>query len=292
MSDEPLDVEAEPEGSLTAIDEVDYDNRDALYEAYRAKRPLVVRDYHRHDPAMQTWSFDSLRARTPEHSVDVDIGNAMVTEGGLQFERVDLHGYLLTLESPADGEQVRYLQAYDLGAQIPDIYGEVSFPHITDSTRRTVTRIWFGPAGTITGYHDDISDNHLSQIVGRKLVKLVSPDQADRMYVERWKYDPNGHVCAVDADDWDRTAHPRFADVEALWTILGPGDTLYNPGGWFHYVRSLDASISVNCLGFTTRQSLIDKPGELFRRLVHNTVARRRECTCHMWSEGKRYTRR
>ena len=95
MRGDTFDVSGEPESSLTPIREVGFDERDALLDSFRARQPLVVRDYHRNDPAMQNWSFESLGARTPEDTtVDVDVGNAMVTAGGLSFERVDFHQYL------------------------------------------------------------------------------------------------------------------------------------------------------------------------------------------------------
>ena len=284
---------AEPETHLSEIREVSYDDRDALHEAQSTAQPLVVRGYHQNDPCMTSWSFDSFVERTTDHLVDVDVGNAMVTEGGLQFEQVSLHHYLNTIEDErAAGEEVRYLQAYNIGEHLPEIYDEVSFPFLHENLMRNTTRVWFGPAGTKTGYHDDVSDNQLSQVVGRKLVKLISPDQADCVYRLDNKYDPNGRVCAIDADNWDREAHPKFAEARAQWTVIGPGDTLLIPALWFHYVRGLDASISVNCLGYTRKQIVTNKVGDLTRRWLHNSVYRRRECTCHMWVDGTRHTRR
>ncbi len=287
-----VDVNLEPEASLVPVREVAFDDRDALADAQASQVPLVIRGYHRNDQCMTSWTFDSLKKRTPDHTVDVDVGNAMVTEG-LTFEKVSLHEYIDDLAtSPAEGEPARYLQAYHLGEHVPGIYDEIDFPHLAKSSWRLIKRIWFGPAGTVTGYHDDLADNQLSQIRGRKLVKLVSPDQAECVYRLDWKYDPNGHPCAIDADNWDRQAHPRFAEVEAQYVVLDAGDSVYMPGGWFHYVRALDASLSVNCLGYTPRQLLVDKVGDQIRRTLHNTVTRRRACTCHMWQDGTRIARR
>jgi len=287
-----FDVEHEPETSLTPVREVGFAERGQLRDAQKRSEPLVIRGYHREDPCTRTWTFESLKERTRDHLVDVDVGNAMVTDG-LTFEQVGLHEYIDSLSRPAEpGEPVRYLQAYHLGPHVPGVYDEIEFPHLEESSWRVIKRIWFGPAGTITGYHDDLADNQLSQIRGRKLVKLISPDQADCVYRLDWKYDPNGHPCAIDADAWDRAAHPRFADARAQYVVLEPGDSVFMPGGWFHYVRALDPSLSVNCLGYTPRQLMFDKVGDQVRRILHNTVLRRRDCTCHMWRDGVRVARR
>ena len=143
----------------------------------------------------------------------------------------------------------------------------------------------------MTGYHADIADNQLSQVVGRKLVTFVSPDQADRVYPTR-KYDPNGIACAVNADAWDPVAHPRFAEVAASFVVLEPGDSVFIPGSWFHYVRALDASISVNHLGYTWHQLTVGKTLDQVRRFLHNRGLYGDTCTCHMVVDGARVARR
>ncbi len=287
-----FDIYDEPETTLAPVREVGSDQRDQLTAAQAAAEPLVIRGYHDADPCMEMWSFESLKKRTPDHTVDVDVGNAMVTSG-LTFEQVGIHDYIDSLVTPsADDKHLRYLQAYHLGDHVPGVYDEVAFPHLDAASWRLIKRIWFGPAGTVTGYHDDLADNQLSQIRGRKLVKLISPDQADCVYRLDWKYDPNGHPCAIDADNWDRQAHPLFAEAKAQYVVLDEGDTVFMPGGWFHYVRSLDASLSVNCLGYTPRQLAVDKVGDQIRRVIHNTIGRKRDCTCHMWQDGIRIARR
>lgn len=287
-----------PERTLTPLPELGPGGFDRyLPDFKRRSRPVVLREYHRDDPALASWSIEAMIARLPDQSVDLDVGDAMVTDG-LTFEVRSLHEYLRQVaddagsdDSSAGRAPVRYLQGFDIFAHDPSLYDEISFPHLARTAVREVRAGWIGPAGTVTGYHADIGDNQLSQVVGRKLVKFVSPDQHDRVYRTR-KYDPNGIACAVDADSWDPVAHPRFADTEALYTVLEPGDSVFIPGGWFHYVRSLDASISVNHLGYTARQLLIGKTLDQVRRMLHNRGLYGDTCTCHMIVDGRRVARR
>lgn len=255
-------------------------------------RPVVLRDYHAGQRALETWSFESFIDRLPDQSIDLDVGDAMVTEG-LTFAVDTLHDYLRFLASGGTDPEgaVRYLQGFDIFTHDPTLYDDISFPHLSEVARREVRAGWIGPAGTVTGYHADIGDNQLSQVVGRKLVKFVSPDQADRVYRHR-KYDPNGIACAVNADAWDAEAHPLFASADAFYAVLEPGDSVFIPGQWFHYVRSLDASISVNHLGYTATQLAIGKTGDQIRRFLHNRGLYGDTCTCHMIVDGERVARR
>lgn len=282
-----------PERSLTALPELSPNQQYRYLRDFKKRsRPVILRGYHRNDAALTTWSIQAFIDRLPDQSVDLDVGDAMVSDG-LTFEVQSLHRYLEQVAASADheGEPVRYLQGFNIFAHDPTLYDEIHFPHLSQSAVREIRAGWIGPAGTVTGYHADIGDNQLSQVVGRKLVKFVSPDQADRVYRTK-KYDPNGIACAVDADAWNSHAHPRFADTDALYAVLDPGDSVFIPGGWFHYVRSLDPSISVNHLAYTARQMVVGKTLDQIRRALHNRGLYGDSCTCHMVVDGKRVARR
>jgi ribosomal protein L16 Arg81 hydroxylase len=55
---------------------------------------------------------------------------------------------------------------------------------------------------------------------------------------------PNG--CRVDVDHPDHARFPRLREAEMFVAELGPGDVIYIPRGWWHHVRTLELSISVN----------------------------------------------
>lgn len=50
----------------------------------------------------------------------------------------------------------------------------------------------------------------------------------------------------VDVDNIDEKEFPRMLDLEFLDCILEEGEMLYIPPKWWHYVRSLTASLSVS----------------------------------------------
>jgi hypothetical protein len=52
--------------------------------------------------------------------------------------------------------------------------------------------------------------------------------------------------CHVDAQTPDIYMHPQFLMARRYHATLNPGDLLFVPYFWHHYIRSLDASISVN----------------------------------------------
>jgi lysine-specific demethylase 8 len=50
-----------------------------------------------------------------------------------------------------------------------------------------------------------------------------------------------GSMVADDPGAWE-----DFEQAKYFETLLGPGDCLYIPVGWWHYVRSLTVSFSVS----------------------------------------------
>jgi ribosomal protein L16 Arg81 hydroxylase len=91
-------------------------------------------------------------------------------------------------------------------------------------------------------------DNLLIQLVGRKRVTLLSKEAEPTCLYAGQSHDQQPNTSAVDVESPDLKRFPRFEAVrERLQsTVLEPGDVLFVPSKWWHHVRSLDWSITVN----------------------------------------------
>ena len=62
----------------------------------------------------------------------------------------------------------------------------------------------------------------------------------------------------VDWSDPDLDAYPEFPKTKAHEAILQPGDVLYIPTNWIHYIVSLNVNIQCN-----TRSGTKDRAGDM-----------------------------
>jgi hypothetical protein len=180
-------------------------------------------------------------------------------------------------------ERTGYLAQHDLFTQIPSLSADTNTPDYcyTDppppeslsSTVKVETldeplrNAWLGPAGTISPLHTDPYHNILCQVVGHKYVRLYAPSETPKLYPRG--IDETGvnmeNTSHVDislakklhtsdeqdqADEMEKQKfeeqYPSFKDAKCIEGILGPGECLYIPVGWWHYVESLSTSFSMS----------------------------------------------
>jgi hypothetical protein len=105
-------------------------------------------------------------------------------------------------------------------------------------------RFWLGPAGTVTPLHCDYDDNIFAQIWGTKRIFLAPPHHDEFLYPSEANAILFGSPFDPEAPDFDK--FPLARQATTIECIVGPGDMLYVPAGWYHQVRALTFSLSAN----------------------------------------------
>lgn len=157
----------------------------------------------------------------------------------------------------SDDEARGYLAQHPLLEQIPQLRDQIrtpalcsawgredaEAPAICEIRRDPIVSAWVGPAGTVSPVHTDPYHNLLCQGLGHKYVRLYAAKETKNLYPRSGALCNNSHA---NLDHLDRDAHPLVESAPFWQCILAPGETLYIPRHFWHYVRSLEPSISVS----------------------------------------------
>jgi lysine-specific demethylase 8 len=122
---------------------------------------------------------------------------------------------------------------------------------------RRFINLWVG-AMTRSGLHYDPMDNYLIQIYGKKEAILAPPRGRRLLY----PFADNIAKSRVDPEDPDLKRFPKVRRVVFSIGTLEPGDLLYIPRGWWHFLRAPEQSISLN-LWHEPALSLADELGSV-----------------------------
>lgn len=103
-------------------------------------------------------------------------------------------------------------------------------------------RLWIGNR-VITPAHFDEYHNIACVVCGRREFTLFPPEQVKNLYIGPLDFAPTG--AAISMARLDRLDDPRFprlrdALAHAQQAVLEPGDAIYIPPLWWHYVASLE----------------------------------------------------
>jgi ribosomal protein L16 Arg81 hydroxylase len=103
----------------------------------------------------------------------------------------------------------------------------------------------FGMKGVIAENHFDGSRNSIVVLGGSRRYILSHPNQCEKLALYP-KGHPSARHSAVDWSDPDYEQFPDFADALVNEVVLVPGQVLYLPTEWFHYIVSLELNFQCN----------------------------------------------
>ncbi|WKX99288.1 hypothetical protein Q1695_014290 [Nippostrongylus brasiliensis] len=207
------------------------------------KKPVIVRGLNKHWPALKKWSFEYLHSILCYRVVPVELGSSY-TENEWSQKLMTGSEFFNSVGNTENGPL--YLAQHRLFEQIPQLCEDFSLPHYCDHCEeKNVDRnSWIGPGGTLSPLHTDPRDNLFCQIKGRKFLRLVAPEDSENVYAFQDGIITN--TSQVDVLNPDLEKFPNFGNARCWDGVVGPGDVLFIPKGWWHLVSSLSNSISIS----------------------------------------------
>jgi hypothetical protein len=233
--------------------------------------PVIITDAVSRWPAYAKWNFEYMK-----HTYGDDFVMPQLGFGGRYHKLTRLSAYLRYLDrpkedfggfwldengrptSPPSGEKgsTMYLLGWKAFQRHPELVHDIqpgprslsdwtlhvakSLPALRALERANEREYWslyIGPADTLTPLHQDFGDtfSYLAMVRGAKRILLFSPADSDRIYGGR-----------IDPELPDFERFPRLAAATAHEAVIGPGEMLFMPANWWHWLRAEDKFMTVS----------------------------------------------
>jgi hypothetical protein len=222
-----------------------------LRDYYCANRAVILTGMMADWPALQRWNCDYFRARCGDAEVEVQFGrdrdaNYELHQPKLKrrmrlAEYVDL---IETSEPTNDFYMTANNGSHNRQALAPLWQDIGPIAEYLDRDSPDDGFFWFGPAGTRTPFHHDLTNNFMAQVLGRKRVRILPACELPYVYNQIHCYS------AVDGSAIDYQRFPRMREAQLLDCVLHPGEILFLPVGCWHYVEGLDMSVTISFINF------------------------------------------
>jgi Family of unknown function (DUF6065)/Cupin-like domain len=221
-----------------------------LREYYSTNRPVIITGMMEDWPAMRKWNLDYFAERFGDRVVEVQMGRI----AGANYE-IEREKYIQKIRFGDFVEKVRtagqtndfYLTANNSSANrqiLPELWDDiVQIPEYL-SADQPGGFFWFGPAGTITPFHHDLTNNFMAQVIGRKRIKVAPSWDLPAMHNHKHCFS------LVDGRVAPAAPHPGLEEPQILDFVLSAGEVLFLPIGCFHYVEGVDISVTVSFTNF------------------------------------------
>jgi hypothetical protein len=210
----------------------------------KPQKPVLIKGLGKHYPAGEKWTIDFLR----EYCGDVKVGIFDNNQSGSKasaYTRPDMEmkfsEYVDRIERGNSSNLRMFL--FNMFKEKPALRDDFPCPYLFKGILGRIGYMFFGCEGTKVRIHQDIDMSNvlLTQFYGRKRVVLISPEYSDLLYRL-----PFNTYSLVDLDHPDYAKYPGLKYVKADEFILEPGDSLFMPSGYWHYITYLDGGFAVS----------------------------------------------
>lgn len=216
---------------------------DAFRNQYlRPLKPVVITDLTASWPAREKWTIDHFK-KNYGHLI-VPVVSPRYSKPGKGYmspeKYISFQEYLELLEQ---GPTEYRLFLFNIFKHAPELCNDFDYPDLMGGFIKDFPFMFFGGQGAVTPLHFDIDRSHvfLNQIHGRKRVVLFAPDQSRLLY-----HHPFTVASYIDVNHPDEKNYPALQLVKGYEVILQPGESLFIPSCYWHYIEYTDGGYSIS----------------------------------------------
>lgn len=216
----------------------------------RPQRPVVITGALSGWTAAERWTPEHLARVHGDHLVEVrasPIDEPQLYRGdplrSFRRQRIALSDCLARIFDPASRERI-YLQYCDLEIDLPRLRGDVVQPPYCPRWLLSNPALWVCGGGTVNPLHYDFNNALMAGVVGEKRYVLFPPDDSAKISSRSgrllWR------TTLLDLTEPNYAEFPGLSETTPYECTLRPGELLFIPYRWWHFMETSVFSISVS----------------------------------------------
>jgi len=222
-------------------------------------KPVILKDFVDPDsPAFKKWNYEYFKEIAGNTNVNVYGNESQYNDriASKPIAQTTFSDYLDLITSKSTDHRLFLFNLLNIK---PELKNDIYYKDITKGKiLKWLPFMFFGGKGSVTRNHVDIDMSHvfIVQFQGIKRIWLFPWEQSDLLY----KLPYNFHS-VVNLRQADYEKYPGIEYLDGYEAVIKPGETLYIPSGWWHYiqyetqgysvsVRALPSSVSEKWRGF------------------------------------------
>lgn len=227
-----------------------YNSEEFTSKFMKPNIPVIIEDFiDAESPALKNWNYDYFKEIAGNNEVDVygEEIHSLDRAASKPLARMKFSEYLDLISR----EKTKYrLFLFNLLSIKPELKKDVIYKDITKGKVLSwLPFMFFGGQGSNTRNHVDIDMSHvfLTQYQGIKKVWLFPLSQSDLIYKLPYNFHSIANLKTSSQEEF-----PGLKYLDGYEAVLKPGQTLYMPSGWWHFIQyeTEGFSISVRALPF------------------------------------------
>lgn len=238
-------------------------------EFVKPQKPVVIKKLTANWDALKLWNFEYFKSIAGDLEVPLYDSKPITADYAYNEPQAKMRfaEYVdLLLSQPTDLR----LFLFNLIKERPELREHIEFPEIGLKLFKSLPYLFVGGEDSKVFMHYDIDLANILHVhlYGKKKCLLFPPSETKYLYKVPNSLKTNDRI---DFSNPDFDQFPALAYAKGYTIDLEPGETLYMPEGYWHYMHYLTPGFSISL------RALARRPKHLFQALYNVSVMRAKE---------------